>query len=86
MDASLADPTAEILQESPTYGHSDKPVPETIGYREAVMRAVCTGRPDATERAMTTLLSDVRTQAGVKAVSPGRTARRGRPAVGCRSR
>ncbi|MEU6783032.1 FCD domain-containing protein [Nonomuraea angiospora] len=60
MYTALADPIEEVLRESPTHGRSDYPVPETIGFHEAVMEAICTGDPDAAERAMTTLLSDVR--------------------------
>ncbi|MEU6644532.1 FCD domain-containing protein [Saccharomonospora sp. NPDC046836] len=60
MYAALADPIAEVLKESPSHGRSDYPVPETIGYHEAVMEAICTGDAGVAERAMVTLLSDVR--------------------------
>ncbi|NEE00871.1 FadR/GntR family transcriptional regulator [Phytoactinopolyspora halotolerans] len=60
MYVALFEPIAEVLQESPSHGRPEYPVPETIGYHEAVMEAVCAGDPDGAEKAMTTLLSDVR--------------------------
>jgi DNA-binding FadR family transcriptional regulator len=60
MYTALVDPIAEVLKESPRHGRSDYPVPETIGYHEAVMEAVCARDPDIAEQSMTILLRDVR--------------------------
>lgn len=60
MYTALADPIVEVLKESPRRGRSDYPVPEAIGYHEAVMEAVCAADPDLAERSMVTLLRDVR--------------------------
>ncbi len=60
MYAALAEPIAEVLKESPSHGRSEYPVPETIGYHEAVMEAICAGDANGAEQAMTGLLSDVR--------------------------
>jgi DNA-binding FadR family transcriptional regulator len=41
-------------------GAAQHPVPEAIGYHEAVVEAVCAADPDLAERSMVTLLRDVR--------------------------